>query len=43
MLRLKGELRVYFEEQKERLGEPKDVKAMREILKEHKRISEMKY
>lgn len=43
MVRLNGELRVYFEQQKKRLGEAKDVKVIRTIIREHKRISEIKY
>jgi hypothetical protein len=43
LLRLRGELRVYYEEQKERLKEPKDSKVLRALLREHKKIIEMKY
>lgn len=43
MLRLRGSQRIYFEEQKKRLGETKDVKAIRAILKEHERFTKMSY
>lgn len=43
LLRLRGSQKKYFEEQKERLKEPKDSKTLRAILKEHELISKMKY
>ena len=42
-VRLRGSIKKYFEEQKNRVGESKDSKALRKILSEHKKINEMKY
>jgi hypothetical protein len=48
LLRLRGGLKNYFEEQKKRIETQtmetqSDNSALREMIKEHKRIIEMKY